>query len=481
MNRRRSLRTNLFVATVLVVALSIGLMLAIGAVLTRRQVEHATLEGLAHQADVLTAREVVSILPLAHLKALNQTVLKKQQEHAYAVVLRRPSPLLPRNLRRRVRKGEDVNTTATIGATDYFLAARKVTSGPGAKALVLLRPRSRGNSAFYPFLVGLLIAAGAGITLAALAAFLLARRIARPVRRVVDATRHLAEERDPEPVPIEGAYEIASLARAFNDMAEQLAKARAAEKQFLLSVSHELKTPLTAIRGYAEGMSEGAFDLDQAVATISSEAARLERLVRDLLDLARMHRTDFSIHRKPVDLAAIAHEAVRRYEAQARDFGVTVEAFAPEPSPAIGDPDRIFQVTSNLVENALRLTPRGGIVRVSAEPGALIVEDSGPGLEQEDIARAFERFYLYSRYSSDRAVGTGLGLSIVKELTQGMGGSVEVQSVSGHGTRFTVRLPEAGGFTDGLRRANRRLTQAGQDANGETGHARVPQSDAEAQ
>jgi len=202
------------------------------------------------------------------------------------------------------------------------------------------------------------------------------------------------------------------------------------------------------------------------VATISLEAARLERLVGDLLDLARMNRTDFSIHRERVDLGAIAHEAVHRYEAQARDFGVTLEAFAPAPSPAIGDPDRVLQVTSNLVENALRLTPRGGVVRVSAEPGALVVEDTGPGLSAADLPRAFERFYLYSRYSSDRPVGTGLGLSIVKELIQGMGGSVDVETTSGRGTKFTVRLPGADGlgFTDGLRAANRDLTPAGEDA-----------------
>src|SRR6266516_4602282 len=442
-------------------------MLVVGALLTRRQVENATLEGLAHQADVLTAREVIAIAPLAHLKPLNQTVLKKQQEQAVGINnLRRPTPYLPGDLLGRVRNGEDVNGTVRIHGTEYFIAARKI----GRKALVLLRPRSRGNSAFYPFFVGLLIAAGAGIALAALAAFLLARRIARPVRRVVDATRHLAEERDPEPVPIEGAYEIASLARAFNEMAEQLARARAAEKQFLLSVSHELKTPLTAIRGYAEGVADGAFDMDEAVATISLEAARLERLVGDLLDLARMNRTDFSIHRERVDLAAIAQEAVRRYEGQARDFGVTLEAFAPAPSAAVGDPDRVLQVTSNLVENALRLTPRGGVVRVSAEPGALVVEDTGPGLSAEDLPRAFERFYLYSRYSSDRPVGTGLGLSIVKELIQGMGGSVDVETTSGRGTKFTVRLPGADGlgFTDGLRAANRELTQAGDDAGAES-------------
>jgi two-component system sensor histidine kinase BaeS len=465
-NRRRSLRTNLFAATVLVVALSVGLMLAIGSVLTRRQVESATLEGLAHQADVLTAREVFAVLPLAHLGALNKTVLKKQQERALGINLRRPSPYLADDVRRRVLRGQDVNGTVTVNGTDYFFAARKI--GTSTKALVLLRPKSRGNTAFYPFLVGLLIAAGAGIALAAIAAFLLARRIALPVRRVVDATRHLAEERDPEPVPVEGAYEIASLARAFNDMAQQLAKARAAERQFLLSVSHELKTPLTAIRGYAEGVSDGAFEAGEAAETIATEAARLERLVRDLLDLARMNRTDFSIHREPVDLAETAREAVLRYESKARDFGVTLEAFAPTPAPATGDRDRILQVTSNLVENALRLTPRDGVVRVLAEPGAIIVEDTGPGLKHEDLSHAFERFYLYSRYASDRSVGTGLGLSIVQELTQGMHGSVEVESTPGRGTRFTVRLPKADRFTDGLPPANQGLTQAGNDASADT-------------
>src|SRR5436190_11161129 len=461
MRRRHSLRTSLFAATVLVVALSIGIMLVIGSWLTRRAVENATLKDVAHQADLLAEREKLSIVPLARLREF-QPVLRRQHELTRSPGLNKPTPYLTDGERAQLEHKQGLDGTKQIGPTTYFFAARPVKN----RALILLRPKRLGNSAFYPFLVGLLIAAGAGIALAALAAFVLARRIARPVRRVVDATRHLAEERNPELVPIEGAYEIASLAHAFNEMAEQLARARAAEKQFLLSVSHELKTPLTAIRGYAEGVADGTFDMDEAVATISLEAARLERLVGDLLDLARMNRTDFSIHRERVDLGAIAHEAVHRYEAQARDFGVTLEAFAPAPSPAIGDPDRVLQVTSNLVENALRLTPRGGVVRVSAEPGALVVEDTGPGLSAADLPRAFERFYLYSRYSSDRPVGTGLGLSIVKELIQGMGGSVDVETTSGRGTKFTVRLPGADGlgFTDGLRAANRDLTPAGEDA-----------------
>lgn len=455
--KRRSLRTNLFAATVLVVTLSVGLMLAIGSVLTRRAVERATLKDVAHQADLLAEREKLSILPLARLKEF-QPVLRRQDQRTIAPRLKRLPRFFTPDERSELQARHDLDGTKRIRETTYFFAARPVRD----RALILLRPKRLGNSAFYPFLVGLLIAAAAGITLAALAAFVLARRIARPVRRVAAAARHLGEELEPERVPVEGADEIAGLARAFNEMAEQLARARAAERQFLLSVSHELKTPLTAIRGYAEGVTDGIFDADEAAATISTEAARLERLVRDLLDLARINRTDFSIHREPLDLADVAHEAVRRDEAQARDFGVTLEAFAPAPAPAVGDPDRVLQVTSNLVENALRLTPRGGVVRVIAEPGSIAVEDTGPGLEQEDLPRAFERFYLHSRYSSDRPVGTGLGLSIVKELTRGMGGSVDVESLPRQGTRFTVHLP-GGGFTDGLRAANRRLTEAGED------------------
>jgi signal transduction histidine kinase len=461
-NRRYTLRTNLFVAIVLVVVLSIGLMLAVGSVLTRRAVERATLKDVAHQADLLAAREKVAIIPCLRLKDI-RPYFSRQNEIATCVSLAHPSKYLPPELQRILQKKKRHNGTVLIGDTSYFYAARPATTQKNPRELVLLRPKSLGNTAFYPFLVGLLIAAGAGIALAALAAFLLARRIARPVRRVVDATRYLAEDRDPEPVPIEGAYEIASLARAFNEMAEQLARARAAEKQFLLSVSHELKTPLTAIRGYAEGVADGAFDMSEAIETISIEAARLERLVRDLLDLARMNRTDFSIHREKLDLATIAREAVQRYEGQAREFGVTLEAFAPAPAPAIGDPDRVLQVTSNLVENALRLTPPGGVVRITAAPATLAVEDTGPGLRREDLPRAFERFYLYSRYSSDRPVGTGLGLSIVKELTQGMGGSVAVETTTGKGTRFTVRLPTAvtEDFTDGSPAPNRELTHTG--------------------
>jgi two-component system sensor histidine kinase BaeS len=286
----------------------------------------------------------------------------------------------------------------------------------------------------------LLIAAAAGGLLAAMAAFLLARRISRPVDRISAAARSLARGTHPEPVPVEGAAEIATLAVAFNDLAAQLRRAQEAERNFLLSVSHELKTPLTAIRGYAEAVEDGAVDPREAAATVAFEARRLERLVHDLLDLARMNRTDFSVLNTEIDLAEVAEDAVRRYQQQAEAFGVALQAAGDAPAPAIADADRVLQVVSNLVENALRLTPPGGEVRVVTGPGVLRVEDSGPGLAESDTEHAFERFYLHERYGQERKVGTGLGLAIVKELTLAMGGSVAVESRPGRLTVFTVRL-----------------------------------------
>jgi len=154
-----------------------------------------------------------------------------------------------------------------------------------------------------------------------------------------------------------------------------------------------------------------------------------------------MNRTDFSVHPSEIDLAEVAADAVRRYQQQAAAFGVELVAVSEGHAPAVADADRALQVVSNLVENALRLTPRGGEVRVVTAPGVLRVEDTGPGLQQEERDRAFERFYLHERYGRERPVGTGLGLAIVKELTEAMGGRVDVASEPERLTAFTVRLP----------------------------------------
>ena len=424
--RGSDLRSRLFRAIGVVVLICVAFTIGVGLVLTHRAVKSATLKDLAHQADLINGFE--GIKGANHLPQLPPSFLRQGES------ISTDPRKLPPEARHQLALGNHVQGTVD---GDYF-AARPLEPGPGT--LILLRPESATGSLLSPYVWGLLIAAAAGGLLAALAAFLLARRISRPVDRIAAAARTLARGTHPEPVPVEGATEIATLAGAFNDLAAQLQKAQEAERNFLLSVSHELKTPLTAIRGYAEAVEDGAVDPREAAATVASEARRLERLVKDLLDLARMNRTDFSVHNTEIDLADVVEDVVRRYGKQAHSFGVALWAVTESPAPAVADADRVLQVVSNLVENALRLTPPGGEVRVVAEPGILRVEDTGPGLAEADTERAFERFYLHERYGLERKVGTGLGLAIVKELTLAMGGDVDVESRPGTLTVFTVQL-----------------------------------------
>jgi two-component system sensor histidine kinase BaeS len=422
----RSLRSRLFQAIGVVVLICVALTIGLGLVLTRRAVEKATLRDLAHQADLIHKLEPIG--GVHHLPTLPRSFVRQQEKLSTNP---RILPVPPPD-----QFNPAVQGTLTHKGVRYYFAARWANPG----TLILLRRESAVGSLLSPYVWGLLIAAAAGGLLAALAAFLLARRISQPVDRIAAAARTLAGGTHPEALPVEGAAEIATLASAFNELAEQLQRAQEAERNFLLSVSHELKTPLTAIRGYAEAVEDGAIDPRDAAATVASEARRLERLVRDLLDLARMNRTDFSVHNSEIDLAEVVEDAVRRYEQQAASFGVELRSVTDAPAPAIADADRVLQVVSNLVENALRLTPPGGEVRVVAAPGILRVEDTGPGLAEADTERAFERFYLHERYGLQRQVGTGLGLAIVKELTLAMGGDVEVKSRPGKLTVFTVRL-----------------------------------------
>ncbi|HET7568423.1 MAG TPA: HAMP domain-containing sensor histidine kinase [Gaiellaceae bacterium] len=431
MRPRQSLRSRLFQAIGLVVLLCVALTLGLGLYTTRRAVDEATLSDVEHQAALIAAREQAAVAAYTDLVQVQPLMERQHEQYRLRV------DFLPEAARATLAEGEPASGTVRWRGTEYYFAAEPPVQG---KPFVLLRPTSVTRSRWTPYVWGLLIAAAAGGLLAAAAAFWLARRISRPVGRVADAARSLTRGTHPEPVAVEGAAEIATLAVAFNELAAQLRQAQEAERSFLLSVSHELKTPLTAIRGYAEAVEDGAFDPREAAATVAQEAARLERLVRDLLDLARMNRTDFSVHNSEIDLGEVAEDVVRRYRTQADGFGVSLAAVAEGAAPAVADADRVLQVVSNLVENALRLTPAGGEVRIVAGPGLLRVEDTGPGLEEEDREHAFERFYLHERYGRERPVGTGLGLAIVKELTQAMGGAVEVDSRPGERTAFTVRL-----------------------------------------
>jgi two-component system sensor histidine kinase BaeS len=425
----RSLRGRLFAATLAALAITLALTLAIGAVLTRRQVDRSQAATLARIADDRAVDRREHVTYRRGNQQLGSVLVMVQQRDVFA-------DLVP-----------DVNQSSD-GETEYkdkeHLYSYRTIPRLG---LIVLRPASVKSAAWRPFLTDLLLAALAGAAIAAVLSFLLARSIVRPLQRVAAATRALAADERHQRLEPEGTTELTALAEAFNQMAEQLAASRDAERAFLLSVSHELKTPLTAIRGYAEGLGEGAFEPGEAARVIATESGRLERLVRDLLDLARMNRSEFSVRSEAVDLGEVAREAARRHEPIARGLGVELRAVAEE-SWVSGDADRILQIASNLVENALRETPAGGRVTVEAEGARLIVTDTGPGIPEEDLPHAFERFYLYDKIGRDRLIGSGLGLAIVRQLATAMGGSVDVESGAG-GTTFIVTLRvQAGGVDD---------------------------------
>jgi two-component system sensor histidine kinase BaeS len=432
----RSLSGRLFAGIALTVAVSVLVTLVAGAYLTRRSLEREGIRALARQIDLIAAQRSGKGIARRGAPDLGD-FLATEQERLAILAPEQADLLLPADAVTDIRARRVATGTLDLHGVDYLYAARR--NGP--ETLVLLRSARKQTADWLPFLGGLGVAAGVGAALAAVVAFLLARAIARPIRAVADASRRLASGDDPEPLPVAGAGEVAALSDSFNHLAAELARAQDAERSFLLSVSHELKTPLTVIRGHAEALQDGVVDGEHASAVIEREAGRLERLIRDLLDLARLRRHTFATAAGSVDLGDVAREAAARFQPQARAFGVSLSVAAEPAATSTGDQERVLQAVSNLVENALRCTPAGGAVRVLAGPGRIDVVDDGPGLEPDEVERAFDRFYLYERYGGERPVGTGLGLAIVRELAEAMGGTVEARSVSGVGSTFSILLP----------------------------------------
>jgi two-component system, OmpR family, sensor kinase len=430
----KSLQAREFAAIALSILTAVGVSLVLAVVLVRRSARHDALSALARQAALIAEQTKPAGSQLTSLGAFYDT----QQEKLAIISISQAVLQLPPDAGASLLAGRPAEGSVDVHGKRYLYATRPV----GGRAIVLLRSAKLAASDLAPFTVAFAIAAAVGAAIAAIAAFLLAGAVARPIRRVAEASRALAAGENPEPLPVRGSEELASLAATFNQMADELGRAKDAERAFLLSVSHELKTPLSSIRGHGEALLDGVMKVPQAAAVVVAEANRLERLVRDLLDLARLNQRSFAVAPQPVDLSELAEEAVGRHAAEASRVGVSLAADAPAPAPALADPDRVLQILSNLVENALRSTPADGSVTVGARPGRLTVADTGPGLAPDELPHAFERFFLYQRYAANRAVGTGLGLAIVKELTEAMGGAATVTSVPGRGTEFVVRLPE---------------------------------------
>ncbi|MBI4260648.1 MAG: HAMP domain-containing histidine kinase [Actinobacteria bacterium] len=420
----RTLRARLLAYLAVAAVVSAVMTVAVAAPLTRRNLERRTLDEMRVRLAVVAG--VLDELPSEEARRRLRRSFLLHGERLFLPPHTAPAA------RALLATGLDSGSVEALGTTYLF-----VVGSSGSGPVVLAR---EGGLDATPFLRALLLGALGGVALAGALAVFASRRVARPIRRVAEAARRLAAGEADVRVTVEGRDELAALGGSFNEMADDLRSAREAERAFLMSVSHELKTPLTAIRGYAEAARDGTATAEEAGRVIGEEAARLERLVRDLLDLARLDRRSFSVAGEPVDLAAVAREAADRAAPVAERFGVALLVEGADLAPAVGDHDRLLQVAANLVDNALRVTPSGGRVVLRAAPGSLEVADTGPGLDPEDLPRAFDRFYLHERRGTGRSVGSGLGLAIVRDLVEAMGGSVGVKSEPGRGATFRVSL-----------------------------------------
>jgi signal transduction histidine kinase len=295
-----------------------------------------------------------------------------------------------------------------------------------------------------------LIATIAALLLAMTGGYLVARRLARRVRRLEEAAKNVATGRFVEPLPVDSRDELGQLTEAFNEMQEQLRRLDVARKEFIATASHELRTPIFSLGGFVELLQDEDLDEEtrrEFIETMSDQVARLQKLSVDLLDLSRLDSGSVELQTEPVELSELARSVIDEFIPAMAEHGTELEVDVPASGVrARCDRERVAQIMRILLDNAIRHTPDGTQVLVRADShnqtAALTITDSGPGMPDAVQAKAFERFY-----TGDAARGAGLGLAIARELAARMSGHLSLVSRPGN-TTFMLELPLSREATD---------------------------------
>jgi two-component system sensor histidine kinase BaeS len=462
------MRRRLMLAMVGLVAVVLVIAGAGSLILTRNAARNQAESQLVSEVNSLTS-STISSQSLAALRVVRKTLALEdadviQIDRRGKVVTDLPEGLTEQDI--DVAAVQAGQTTSGRKGTTVYAVAPVTLSG---QELTKLRARNPRHVAFEGTFAVLLtrdvgglgpgwgyfiVAGGAALLVAALVAWQMSRRMARPLVEAMEATGRIASGELASRVPVrQGDYpEFASLAGSINDMAQSLEDGRARERHLLLAVSHDLRTPLTSIRGFAEAIKDGAIaDSAQAADVIIAESRRLERLVGDLLDLTKLEARQMSIALRSTDAAEVVTTTAEAFRPAAAKSGLTMVVDgllpgAPGP-PVVADPDRLAQLLANLLENAMtfaRTTVTVGLAQDPTSAGCVItVDDDGPGIAQGDLTRVFERFYRADR-GPNRQMGSGLGLAIVAELAAAMGGTVRAESPvdANGGSRFVLTLQQ---------------------------------------
>ena len=458
----RSLRSRLLLTYLLVSALVLAIVggVLLLFLLTNPQAERITYQRINFADDALALRDLHSLLQSRD--EVIQTAVERfdQTSNVRVMILTSEGDILADSRIGAGLPSEDVlqEMASHRGRTedefrDQDLARWLYVSRPiaGTHTLIVAAPRPalRTLAAYSDeLLFSPLLRAGAVALLASvLFAGLISRWVAAPLQRVSRAAKAVAAgDYTHRPSP-GGPNEVESLAVSFNEMVQRVQSSQVAQRDFVANVSHELKTPLTSIHGFAQaildGTAEGPKAQQRAARVIFDESDRLHRLVDDLLDLAKLDTGQVAFVRKPVELTVLLDSVVEKLSLPAKEKGVRIENHISALPTLIGDGDRLAQVFTNLVDNAVKHSPEGDAVSLRSEVkgGKVIVhvDDKGPGIPAAELTRIFERFYqLDKARPGGKGRGAGLGLAISREIVQAHGGRISAKSKVGQGSRFSV-------------------------------------------
>jgi signal transduction histidine kinase len=376
-----------------------------------------------------------------------------------------PGSILPPTLGLRTRYLTDPNLAATTADGKYLYVAAEINPPAGVNAryfVVMTSPANAWAELLFPLFIAGLVA----LLLSLLIAWLLGRNISRPLHQISLAANRIAQGDYSQRIQLDGEDEVALLGQNFNIMASEVQRTQQAQRDFLANMSHDLKTPLTSIQGFSQAVLDGTLpDLKSAqgaARVINDEALRMGRLVNALLELSRLQSGQVQMHPQPLDPGELLHATVDSLQPQAAAHDISLGQNGLVGLPQImGDPDRLRQVFTNLVDNAIKHTPVGGWVQVEAHiaqaahdhaPSSIVITiaDSGEGIPAADLPRIFERFYQVEKSRSSDGRGLGLGLAISKEIIEAHQGSIAVSSELGKGTIFTIALPTIGALANAL-------------------------------
>jgi signal transduction histidine kinase len=450
-------RTTLAVrVTLLVVAVAVlvaAVAAVVGVLLVRRSLLDISTEALSDRADLVATQIATDPTDARAILAATASALDGQQTR---VVLIGPDGALTGVDKVAVRAarqagasgavgGRSVSGRATAGGELQLVEARSAAAG----GFALVTPADVAGETRRTVEGRLIWAVAAGLVAALLIGLLIARVVSAPLRRTADLAREMGRGARDVRVPVAGPREVADVSIAVNELADALQHSESRQRDFLASVSHELRTPLAGISGQAQALADGLIDTAEQAEVgelIQGETARMDRLISDLLDLARLGADRFALDEQPVDLTALVGEMGQVWRPRCDAAGVPLVLDRPPvPLPVRTDPRRLRQVLDGLADNALRvLTPGRPLVlalRPEAGSAVLAVRDGGPGLAPEDYRVAFVPGELNRRYRGRRPTGAGLGLALAHALVLRLGGTIAAAPAPEGGVAMTIRLP----------------------------------------